>query len=542
MLASIMAVRSPLAVLLVLTCVARGAAFADDGPLPTSSIEGVVSHEGKPTAADVVAERLQELDPTDEVGVTPGLPGDTLRVPPVWGWRMPLLPLTGHAPFPTLRTRAGDDGRYRFDGLAPGTYFLRAVTASGPHATATVHVHAPGLRLQEGLATGKALPATLRGRLRHMDGRPFRGRVALVLELMGIWVFPGSVETDARGEFELPLRGEAPFGGILRVGAIVPERFAVLWPLGDASAFFERAIAPGTSRAAGRVLDASSGRAIAGATVWAESWAVEDVARFERTTTDAQGRSRLPRLDDARTHVVVTAMGYGFAVQEREQGGTFEIQMARASRIRGRLVPPPGVDLSSDLYAAVWHHPDALAFPAMAWTKPAADGRFDLGEFGPGQAVVYAFGGGWIATGMTGYVLDEASSLPHVLLHGSELHEVAVPVVRAASVRGRVRGPDGQGIAGARVSVEIAHGAGTHIRRNPPGWERSAGSISASRADGSFLLSGLIPGVPYEVRARAVGGLEGEADVAALATGEIGAVELRIAPPNQADRKGDTSK
>ncbi len=182
----------------------------------------------------------------------------------------------------------------------------------------------------------------------------------------------------------------------------------------------------------------------------------------------------------------------------------------------------------------------ATAALRWRWTPepPSAAGRSDeRGEYSlagvpPGEAIVFAFGAGWVSEHLTEIDHDEYN--PLLVARGPRGEaESEVRVVRAGSVRGRILSSDGGAVPEARVRAsETGHGDG-HCFDAPLTYD--FGFVPAppevvADAEGRYAIDTLLPGVTYEVAASAGAAGNGSASVSARAGAEA-SCDVRVAPP-----------
>jgi 5-hydroxyisourate hydrolase-like protein (transthyretin family) len=426
---------------------------------------------------------------------------------------------------------AGVGGRYRLAGLAPGHYRLRATTPRGAVGDADLWIPVPGAVIEKDIVLGVPAMVEVRGRIRHADGRPFRGRVAAFPIGMAIQAASLGVETDAGGRFCVEV--ELPSHGLrgLWIGALAPQHSVVLWPLADRQGPLDLVVDEGVRTVEGAVVEEGSGRPVPEAEVFLCGDRDEGgTRRFERVTTDADGRFRLTLVGPGARGVFVRSEGHGHAWTGIPEGGKHVSvpPLRLAGRIRGRVVWPDGVSRAQDLRVWAWlEFEGAVRDLGVAAAAPDEDGRFDLGTTAPCRAIVYAVGGGWISQGVPEYVGGREDALPVVEVAAGEAVEVQVPVVRAGSVRGRVTGPDGKPVAGALLRVDIVHGAGQRLGGRPPGTHPDV-RHAATGADGTYVISSLIPGIPYSVEVAALGLATVSSDVVRADAGESEAVDFQL--------------
>lgn len=235
---------------------------------------------------------------------------------------------------PGVATRSDAGGRFRLDGLSPGTWRIE-LAADGFEALQRVGVAAPTADLA---LTLRAL-ATLTLSVVDGAGAPSPG-ATVVVSGSGIWP-PRSLTADALGGVTLP----ALPGGVYEVratrGTSVAEPVAPLWiEPGE-----ERAVTAvlGEGRAlSGVVTDATNGRALAGARVALTEDGISTAPRATSTTAD--GRFGFEGLL-SRTHTLwVRLPGYAprEAVPVVPGGDALAVRLDPAASLDGTVVDARG--------------------------------------------------------------------------------------------------------------------------------------------------------------------------------------------------------
>lgn len=344
------------------------------------------------------------------------------------------------------------------------------------------------------------------------DGRPFPGGIAVRpvgTDAEGAWTGPapadatGAVRIDGlfAGTYEVRAAGEGevrPCGELI-LPATEPVRIVV-----------DRGAAP----IAGRVLDAATGEAVAGARVVLWESERRDDSRLE-AVTDEQGefriRSAIPELS-FRVQADGYAPTYDRFIEPPEE---VTIRLERGGRITGRVLdegdePAGGVTV-------IWDG-DAEGGPDPV--ESGTDGRFEF-PFVPGvQGVLTARGAGRVSRGPA-----QGVGLHVKALAPGETIDLVIRTVAAASIEGRVLGPDGHAVANARVRATPLENSAFQALEVTTG------------EDGAFRLPDLSPGDFCELRAVGPDGARvvegpfplraGEAAERTLVLGATRAVEIR---------------
>jgi len=455
---------------------------------------------------------------------------------------------------PGVATRSDADGRFRLDGLSPGTWRI-ALVADGFEALQRIGVAAPSADLA---LTLRAL-ATLTLRVVDAAGGYAPG-ATVVVSGSGIWP-PRSLTTDARGEVAL----SALPGGVYEVrashGTTVAEPIAPLW------------IEPGEVRAAtavlgegralaGQVTDALTGRALVGARVALTEDGISTAPRA--TTTAADGgfgfegllprthslwvrlpgyapREALPvvprpevlavRLDPAATidGTVIDARGRAVANAQVEvvardldnhprwvsaastgfQDALFNAQAGRPAALlpRGDLGVLPG---RVPIVPVV---PGAFATGVeTAGFRTDAAGRFHITDLPPGSAVVSVSHPGYARAVTEALTLVSASATVHQIvlhpggaIHGRAVNDRRLPV---AGIEIELRTPSDPMPQRGRTSIDgTFHFIGIYGSASLVAW--SAGRVVARAEarvdDGATVpLELVLPGSLRQVEGRVV--------------------------------------
>ena len=363
------------------------------------------------------------------------------------------------SPAADRRASSHRDGGFRFAPVAPDVAYRLRVERAG---------FAPLERIVDPLRRGGepgpldlvlSPGASLAGRVVDGEGHPVSdARVVLRPE--------GSDEpvgVDAEGRFEI--LDLAP--GIVHLAVSAPGWAPAaipsieLRPEAGSVDLGEIVLEP-ESTLPGRVVD-SEGRPVAGARVWARRAGGLAVSTTEHETeSDGDGRFEIPGLDaSARLHLRVRHPEYQEARLHGVLGAggpPLEIVLHPGIALRGQVV---GGDGAPVVGARVVATPTPAGHVGEHETETDADGRFVLDPQPPGRlALVASHGAG--------------RSRPHelILAFGDTPPEVALTLDQGATMRGRVVGPEGRGVVGARV---VAEGR----------------SATQTDADGRFRLVGL---------------------------------------------------
>jgi protocatechuate 3,4-dioxygenase beta subunit len=379
-------------------------------------------------------------------------------------------------------TKSDAEGRFRADLKRVGPVYLR-VMAKGLAARTFEKVQ-PGTPLAVTLDLGQSIE----GHVRDAAGQPLaQVRVAaspaLAIAVSGWEADQQSIaaRTDDRGHFRIDGLGPGLYSLAATARGFGSARKANVRPGATVNL-----IARQGGWLAGKVSDAK-GRPVAGVLVRAEMepqfWTGSAVE-----TTDSEGRFEIPGLDVGRYTVVARHAGLAPAVAggvavDVDGGADVALTLSPGAAVTGRLVDGEERPLAGRVAAQeLGGQPIPRSLVELLRAEAGPDGRFRIDGVPPGS---YALGA--VAPRFSGRRVETEVAGAEVVDLGDIVLEPGV------AVRGRVRTSAGAPIADAEIST-----GGFDMMRG------SAFSETRSEADGSFVLTGLIPG-PTRVNFKAVG-------------------------------------
>jgi len=475
-------------------------------------------------------------------------------------------------PRPTHMTQSGDDGRFRLTGVPPGTYLVYARKpgfATGAQRSVLVE---PAAALQPiRLVLPKGFRVT--GRVVRRDDASVAGIPVIAfrdddLQTFGDAALPTKVveTTNRDGEFVLE-------------GLATGRWSVVAAPQGETMTAAENVVVPratfveirleGGASLAGRVTG-DDDAPVAGAEVFCASG--KGVANAQ---TDSDGRYAMHGLPVGTAEIfLVQADGWCTFGAESVFGGrsdkglelleganTRDVKLSPGGKIRGVVVedgtttPVPGATVS------------IVSFQSFFGGAPVAttgdDGRFELAGVGIGGAVLSVRKSGWCQVGamdmksvMEGVgpfgggkkdEKDSGAGPKVVVAKQGDVVERTIGMARATVLKGRVVGPGGEPVGGARVSAampelrddfaQLLGGVADEKRLSDADGRFE---VASPTAKGDVVLTATAPGrIPAKSDAVAVGGEKPPPDIV-LKLGAGGTIDGKITDAKGAPVEGAT--
>jgi len=396
-----------------------------------------------------------------------------------------------------LVVRAGPMGRFLTPPLPPGPYRVTAhAQGCSRSCSAVAAIPATGgdRELHLSIRIGKE---TLRGRVVREGGGSWKGKVLVSLtrrpagqEDPPIDHARAHVECDDDGCFEI--RG-LPVG-YAHVSTLGAE--GVWTSHGDVwlprATDLELRVGGELIALRGRILDDTGDAPVSQAVVVARSTGAYSVQSEARTTPDGTVRIWVPV---SGASISVAARGYMSARVDLDvPHSPLLVRLARTATVRGRVVSNDSGDgVGGVRVVAVRDYMgmDGRWRGAEGWSD--RDGNFLVEGVTPGRVLVFAYGAGWVSTGL------QARTRRQFLIEIGRGETVVRDLVvsRGAIIGGRVADPAGRPVPGAAVCAEpqttyVGDGLVPRV-------------VSHADAEGRFRLVGLMDRTMYEVKASAPG-------------------------------------
>lgn len=430
-------------------------------------------------------------------------------------------------------TRAGDDGRFRIEGLAPGRWFVTIRTAT----RVDWHVGSVDLPGASRIDVRLGAQGTLAGRvLDAATGEPVAGATVSVATYLLPEPIPrpsvacaGSARCTSGADGAFRIEGLA-VGQLNGISVLAPGYLP--YPDGIApqpAADFATRVEDGATstivlrvhRGAaihGRVFD-DAGRSVAGARVGAMTTeTARGNARAGMVTTDDSGGYRIDGIVPGRVVVWASARGLvlpGWVPWRAWSGQTqrefvfdvaaggdiaHDVVLAPAAAVEGTVVDADGKPVAD----AGVYGPDG-----MGTALTDASGAFRLDGAAPGQGVQL------FASHPSGL---HGSSSPVDLAAGVTLRGVRIVTGPSASIAGRVRRADGAALTGAWLGY-VPREIDASVSGNGPESALTEAKRVLVAEDGTFRIAPASP-QPYSLVARADGCAPVLVSVARLRDGE----------------------
>jgi uncharacterized GH25 family protein len=402
----------------------------------------------------------------------------------------------------TATAKAGPDGRFAVEGIAPGEYRVSAIAEDGARGSAGASVPIEGSRAE----ANPTLPGgaeTLAGKVVHADGRPWTGLVLIQPapdrgEAAMFVVTGESVPTKEDGTFRAV--GLEPGAYVLSavkdgLTRVMSKPIAVPHA-GDLLLVVDA----GLVERSGRVVADDDGKPVAGAWVYGGGQSGGAQLTISRTTTDSDGRFRLA-ISPSRGGWFATAPGFAPATSQSDSSsGDIEIRLVRAGKIVGRVTS--GADAKP--VAGIWVTSLSTGGREMPSLEPPAvtdaEGRYEIAEVVPGDVMVYAQGKSLVSAAL-GEVKREGYNPLVVRVESGKTTTVDLVVVPGVVAKGTVKDGDGRPVVGAVVRGE----AQTDLVRLPRFLRGPDGLVASTGVDGSWSIDSLAPGTNVSFTATAPG-------------------------------------
>ncbi|MDJ0522082.1 MAG: carboxypeptidase regulatory-like domain-containing protein [Planctomycetota bacterium] len=486
-------------------------------------LQGVVRLSGVGIEADVELRHVTEVDPTNPYQ------GGMERM------FIERLLDSGISPKkPIGRTSTSADGHFKFKGLAPGLYEVRAMSADGALGFASGMLPQRGARVEVNVDLPDGQQG-LKGRILYADDKPFRGMVvatpgqqAFAAAMMGGGgqVRPGF--TDEEGRFELT--GLAK--GRYQISAIIPGALRVMGAPIDLpyQGEYELKILVGGTTVKGKVIAAATEEPVAGANVFGGGGNPEANFSIFSTQSGEDGTFELTIPAGRGGGMFVRAAGYAPQMVEF-RGGVDEnvvVSMLALGKLSGRVTAQEGGSAIQGV--TVFATPQSgRGMPFGGGLNAAitdADGRYTFDGVQPGAVKVHALGGGWVSVGMSGFGFGDVNTPYVVELESGSSAEQDLEVIASGKVKGRVLTDDGRPVPGAVVQA----GAPTGIREMVAAMMTMGISFASdvTDGDGAYEIDMIVPGTDYQLAAKAPEHPDASSQKFTGASGKTETIDIRF--------------
>ena len=457
---------------------------------------------------------------------------------------------------PAQETTAAADGSFRFEEVAAGCYELRAERQGRLGSTTVCVPEGPAaISSRIELAAGAVL---LSGRARHTDGRPFRGFVRVHHDpgltslhtpfARHIEHGQGLFPTDDTGAFVV--RG-VPRGQVVlsafRPGHVRYVSRPVTLP--DPAPFLF-IVDEGVREVVGRVTNAVTEHAVAGAVVTLSARSDRGHRAHVRTRTDPSGAFRAHIAGaDLGLHVhadgfaearhgstreePITQTFYGpgtrfYAPEPRSRGpvrSPVRVALLPAATVTGRVLTEGRPIAGVSVFAGAV---DPAARPVWLEAATDRDGRYRFEGLPPTELILFAAGPGWVSRDLDALRHPTGSHAFSVVATPGGTLTRDLEVVASATLSGRVLDADGRAVEGCVVHARPAAAPFPLQHLGPPAWLGQA----VTDAGGAFRLDPLVAGHAYRLYAD-----DGVSPVARtephfVGSGPGDALEIRLEQPH----------
>jgi len=428
----------------------------------------------------------------------------------------------------TWKGRAGADGVFLVGGIVAGdmwTYRAFAHGGGSPlawgEAPFTLAPETPRARVEITRGPG----ALLEGRVTGLEGGPVQGASVEAMPATEEGPAPrpqwndrhagrrAVASTDAQGRYRL--QGLAP--GDVDVIAHATGRKAATRPAFNVRAGVNALdlVLEGGGAIEGRLVD-DRGEPVRARFASVSAHKSRSRGSIDGTYDGKSGTFRIDGLQDAEYDIWISAIDHGRAEVASVRPGVKDlvVRVPRSGRVRGRVVFPPGAPVLRECDYMVLRE-DGGGGSTLALDR---EGRFRDLEVDPGSTrLVLTF---------EGYPPASVDLPP---LGPAETAEVVVVVQAGRRIAGRILGPEGRPVAGARAvaHLEDARSPGELVE-----------TTSGSDVEGRFVIEGA-PRAAVRLRALiSTGGADApllEGEVVLPAGSDVEGLEVRLAPRKNED-------
>ncbi len=460
-------------------------------------LQGMTRRAGEGVAADVELRHVVEIDPKNP------FQGGFERM---FIERMLDSGLSSKAVI--ARTTAGADGRFKFKGLAPGLYEVRALGADGAIGMVSAMLPALGARVEVNVDLPDG-DKSLKGRVLYADDKPYKGLVVATAGMEAMSAMMGGASARVRpaytkddGTFEI----SGLTAGRYQISAIIPGALRVMGaPIAvpHSGEYVLKINAVGVT-VKGKVISAATEEPIAGATVFggggdpSTSFAIfstksKDDGTFEMTIPAGRGGG-----------MFVRAKGYAAAMVQFRGGVDAEVvvSMLALGKLSGRVTAQAGGEPVKGTTVFAMGTGRGMGFGGnLNAAVTDADGRYAFDGVAPGAVKIHAIGGGWASVGLTGTGLGETNT-PYVAeIEPGGSAEKDLHVQPSGIVKGRAVDVSGRPVPGAVVQAGGPRDITQMITAMMGMGVSFANDVTDS--EGYFEIDALVPGTKYKLAGKA---------------------------------------
>ncbi|MDF1701993.1 MAG: carboxypeptidase regulatory-like domain-containing protein, partial [Planctomycetota bacterium] len=432
------------------------------------------------------------------------------------------------------RATTGEDGVFKFRGLAPGLYEIRATAEDGAMGFASASLPAAGARV-EALVDIPEGDQVLKGRITYADGKAFRGTVLMAMGNAFAMMMGGTSKsmpayTDEEGRFAIA--GLSP--GQYQVSALLPGVMRVMGaPIKvPFTGEYTLTINAAGKEVKGTVIDAETEEPVAGATIFGGGGNPESDFAIFTTKSDASGAFTMTLPVGRGGGMFVRADGYAGQTLDFNSSAPSDgltVSLLRLAMLSGRVTAQEGGAAIAGItvFAMGGRGRGMMPTPRTAMTD--ADGRYTVEGVDPGAVKVWAVGASQVSVGMSGTVMGNTNTPYSAELEPGETGELDLETVAAGKVAGRVLTESGQAVPGAVVQAASGSG-GPGMMASLLGLGASWGS-AVTDAEGAYAIDVLVPGGKYKITAKAPDHPTATSSEFVAVGGKTEAVDVRMKAP-----------
>lgn len=325
----------------------------------------------------------------------------------------------------------------------------------------------------------------------------------LTLAMTSLGAFPSedgpgadTRSADSSGNFEFKNVGEGNYSLIVVAEGYGRRSIQPINVTGEAS--IEQNVTLEAAHMIGGTVTTTEGSAVEGAQIQAFSMTNRREATQSQTTTDDRGEFLLDDVTPGTYTLLVRADGFKPEREPRVETGEMQVlvELTPRPKVTGRVLDASGQPVTSFTVLLRTPVQNTDATMAIAETRrrfrDVVDGVYELACPNKGEFVVEARAAGFAPCFSERFSID----------YGQEKDRVDVPMTRGGTIRGRVLGPAGRPVAGARVKTHASDYSDDPFWQGLGSFPSQATQAEVRTNEAGDFEIGLLAGSSYQVDVR----------------------------------------